>query len=164
MTSKLKNDPQVLGTSTALLSSQGRYQSHESPLGTSRARNAINFFSYELLNARNKMKILPTSDVQEQISTFCQQSAAFCFQEIHHLNAIFTTRSTYDESRKICPRQAEATQMQAHQGTWATACSLHSQERRGPGRSHEVEKPPNQDFIGEGHHTQLSCVAWEWDP
>ncbi len=28
----------------------------------------------------------------------------------------------------------------------------------------KVEKPPNQDIVGEGHHTQLSCVAQEWDP
>ncbi len=116
-TIKLKNDPQVLGTGTAFLSSQGRYQLHETPLGTSRARNAVDFFSYELLNARNKKKSYQRATYENKISTFCQRSAPFCFQETHRLNAIFTTRSTYDEPCKICPQQTEATQMQAHQAT-----------------------------------------------
>ncbi len=54
--------------------------------------------------------------------------------------------------------------MQEHQATRATACPLHPRERQGPGRSCEVEKSPNQDFVGKGHHTQLSGVAQEWDP
>ncbi len=47
MTYKLKNNPQLLGTGTAFLSSQGRYLSHKSPLGASRARNAVQLISYE---------------------------------------------------------------------------------------------------------------------
>ncbi len=42
-TTKLKNNPQVAGTGAAFLSTQGRYQSHESLLGVARARNSVKF-------------------------------------------------------------------------------------------------------------------------
>ncbi len=54
--------------------------------------------------------------------------------------------------------------MQANQTMQATACPLHPWERQGPRRSLKVVKPPDQDFAQEGHHTQISGVAWEWDP
>jgi hypothetical protein len=38
---------------------------------------------------------------------FPQRSTVFFLQETSGLNAIVTTRSTYDESRKICPRRTE---------------------------------------------------------
>ncbi len=101
---------------------------------------------------------------KDQLSTVPQQHTAFSIQEAHSPNAKFITRSTYDEPRKICPQGTQPTRMQAHQATQATACPLHPRVRQGPRRSHEVAKPPNQDFPWEGHHTQLSGVAWEWDP
>ncbi len=58
------------------------------------------FFCYELLNARNINNYCWWAMYKNEISTFHQQSAAFCFQETHCRNAIFTMRSTYDEPYK----------------------------------------------------------------
>ncbi len=51
---------------------------------------------------------------------FPQQSAVFFFQETHYLNAIVTTRSTYDESCKnlslmdLSPKNASAPSYVSH--------------------------------------------------
>jgi hypothetical protein len=42
---------------------------------------------------------------KDEISMFSQQNAMFLLQESSRLNAMVTTRSTYNESCKICPRR-----------------------------------------------------------
>jgi hypothetical protein len=75
-----------------------------------------------------------------------QQNATFHIQETYHLNALNTTRSTYNEPLKICTRGTQPTIMQVNQVTQATACPLHSQERQGSGRSCQATSATNQDF------------------
>ncbi len=70
-------------------------------------RFAVKIFFYELLNARKQKNYYPQATYKDEISTFPQPSAALFFQEINHLNAIVTTRSTYDEHLEVfevCPR------------------------------------------------------------
>ncbi len=63
-------------------------------------------FPYNLLNVRNKEKnYYQRATYEDKISMFPQQSAAFLLQETSCLNAIITTKSTYNESHKICPRR-----------------------------------------------------------
>ena len=67
-------------------------------------RFATKIFFYELLNARKQKKTTQRATYEDKISTFPQPSAALVFQEINHLNANVTRRSTYDEPLEVCPR------------------------------------------------------------
>ncbi len=129
-------DPQVLGTRTAFLSSQARvlvllslcraYFEQETPS----KKNSLRFAQWE-----KQKKYYQRATYKDWFSKVHQWNTAFCFQRTNRLSAIFTTRSTYNEPCKICPQRTEATWMQVHQATWATAYPLHSREIRDPGRS-----------------------------
>jgi hypothetical protein len=70
-------------------------------------RFAIEIFSYKSLNARKQKKYYQQATYKDKLSTFPQPSAALFFQEINHLNAIVTTRSTYNEHLEVfevCPK------------------------------------------------------------
>ncbi len=67
-------------------------------------RFAIEFYSYKLLNARKQKKYYQRATYEDKISTFPPPNAALVFQEINHLNAIVTMKSTYDEPLEVCPR------------------------------------------------------------
>ena len=102
----------MLGTGTAFLSRQGSvlvslslsllvsrvsvvaYLAQETPL-----------FPPPLFAQREKPRkyYYQQATYKDKMLTFPQQSAMFLLQETSCLNAIVTTRSTYDESRKICP-------------------------------------------------------------
>jgi hypothetical protein len=67
-------------------------------------RFTIEIFFYKLLNARKQKKYYQQATYKEELSMFPQPSTVLVFQEINHLNAIVTTRSTYDEPLEVCPR------------------------------------------------------------
>ena len=52
----------------------------------------------------NKKKYYQQATYKNELSMFSQPSAMLIFQEINHLNAIVTTRSTYDEPLEVSPR------------------------------------------------------------
>jgi hypothetical protein len=58
-------------------------------------RFAVDFFPYELLNARKQKKYYRQATYEDEISMFPQPNAVLVFQEIDCLNAIITTRSAY---------------------------------------------------------------------
>jgi hypothetical protein len=64
-------------------------------------RFAIEIFSHELLNARKQKKYYHQATYKDKVLTFSQPSATLVFQEINHLKAIVTTRSTYDEHLEV---------------------------------------------------------------
>ncbi len=103
--STIKNNLQATGTSTAFLSRQGFVLVAQVSVVAYLEQETLLFFSYDLLNARNQKKYYQQAMYKDQISMIPQQSAAFFFQETSRLNAIVPTRSTYDESYKICPRR-----------------------------------------------------------
>ncbi len=79
-----------------------------SPTSLSRAhleQETPSIFSYNLLSARNQKKSYQRATNEDKISTFSKRSAIFILQKTCHLNAIVTTRSTYNESREVCPRR-----------------------------------------------------------
>ncbi len=92
-----KNDLQMTGTGTALSASQGRvlvaWVSHH---GVLRAKSAIAFLCYYLLNARNEEYYYQQATYVDQISMVPQQSAMFIFQENNHFYSIVTTRPIYN--------------------------------------------------------------------
>jgi hypothetical protein len=65
----------------------------------------LRFFSYESLNVRKQKSYYQQATYKGELSTLPQPSATLVFQEINHLNAIITTRSTYDEPLEVCPRR-----------------------------------------------------------
>jgi hypothetical protein len=67
-------------------------------------RFAVEIFFYKLLNARKQNNYYQQATYEDELATFPQPSAVLVFQEINHLNAIVTTRSTYDEPLEVCPR------------------------------------------------------------
>jgi hypothetical protein len=67
-------------------------------------RFAIEIFFLRVAQREKTKKYYQQATYKDKISTFPQPSALLVFQEIDCLNAIVTTRSTYDEPFEVCPR------------------------------------------------------------
>jgi hypothetical protein len=133
----------------------------ESLLGKSRARNAVKFFPYELWVARNQEK--NSSDklrTRTAFQKFINKTPHSTFKKlIVSTPGLIRVLHTMSLSKSV--PETKSTRMQVNQ---VTRGPLHSQERQGPGRSRQATPATIQDFSGEGHHSQLSGVAGEWDP
>jgi hypothetical protein len=90
---------------TALLQVKEGYQPNKLLLCCNQQDSPSIFFYHNLLNTRKQKKYYQQATYEDEISMLPQPSAALFFQEIDLLNAIVTTRSTYDEPLEICPQQ-----------------------------------------------------------
>ncbi len=82
MTTKLKKDPQVVGTGTAFLSGQGRYKLQESSLGVARARNTVNFFPMSCLMQETEKNTTNKQHTRTKFQRFVNKAPHSAFRKL----------------------------------------------------------------------------------
>ncbi len=87
-------------------SSQGRVLVEQASVMAYLTRLSVDFFSYNLLNARKQKNYYRQATYKDNFSAFPQPSAMFLLQKINRFNAIVTMRSTHNESLDMSQRDS----------------------------------------------------------